>query len=64
MYVEAAHAAILAGRAVLVDVRGIDSYRAAHAQDALLIPVDEIERAPDAALRQLPAGKQPIFYCT
>lgn len=60
----AAFEAVRAGRALLVDVRGEQSYRARRAAGALLIDVDVIERSPKDALRLLPAGKQPILYCT
>jgi hypothetical protein len=62
--VDAAYAAVQAGRAVLVDVRGAESYRASRAAGALLLPLEDIERAPAAAIARLPTGKQPIFYCT
>ncbi len=61
---EAAYAAVQAGRAILVDVRSPESYQARHAAGALLLPIDDIERSPQAALARLPAGRQPILYCT
>ncbi|MBI3974150.1 MAG: rhodanese-like domain-containing protein [Chloroflexi bacterium] len=62
--VEAAFGQVQAGKAILVDVRGARSYQARRAAGAMLLPLDEIEAAPRAALAKLPAGKQAIFYCT
>jgi hypothetical protein len=62
--VDEAHAAVLAGRAVLIDVRSRESFERSHAAGAMLLPLDQIEQAPQNAARALPAGKQPIFYCT
>jgi 3-mercaptopyruvate sulfurtransferase SseA len=62
--VEEAHAALLAGQAVLIDVRSPESFERSHATGAILLPLDQIEQAPQNAARALPAGKQPIFYCT
>ena len=59
-----AHEAITAGRAVLVDVRGESSYRFKRAAGAILLSLEEIERAPADAARRIAAGKQPILYCT
>ncbi len=61
---EAAYTAVQTGRAILVDVRSPESYQARHAAGALLLPIDDIERSPQAALARLPAGRQPILYCT
>ena len=60
----AAFEAVTAGRAILVDVRGESAFRVKRAAGAILLPLDDVERAPAAALRALPAGKQPILYCT
>ena len=60
----AAFEAIRSGRALLVDVRSETSYRARRAAGALLVDVELIEQNPRDALRLLPAGKQPILYCT
>ena len=62
--VAAAFEAVRAGRAVLVDVRGEASYRQKRAAGAVLLTVEDIERAPADAARRLPADKQPILYCT
>ena len=61
--VRAAFEAVSAGRAVLVDVRSESAYLLKRAAGAVLVPLDELERSPEAA-RRVPAGKQPIFYCT
>ena len=62
--VDEAYAAVLAGRAVLVDVRSPESFERSHATGAMLLPLDQIEPSPQSVARTLPAGKQPIFYCT
>ncbi|HEX2186106.1 MAG TPA: rhodanese-like domain-containing protein, partial [Chloroflexota bacterium] len=62
--VEQAHAAVQAGRAVLVDVRPREHYERHRAAGALALPLDELERSPATAIRALPAGKQPVLYCT
>ncbi|MGI8424321.1 MAG: rhodanese-like domain-containing protein [Chloroflexota bacterium] len=62
--VQAAFDAVRAGRAVLIDVRGETSFRQKRAAGALLIPLDDIELAPADAIRRVPAGMQPILYCT
>jgi hypothetical protein len=62
--VQAAFEAVTSGRAILVDVRGESSYRFKRAAGAILLPLDEVELAPADALKKLPAGKQPILYCT
>ena len=56
--------AVSAGRAILVDVRGESSFRVKRAAGAILLPLDEVERAPAEVVRRLVAGKQPILYCT
>jgi hypothetical protein len=56
--------AVNAGRAVLIDVRGDESWHSRHASGALSIPVDQIETAPLRAFAPVPAGKEPILYCT
>ena len=62
--VTTAFEAVRAGRAILVDVRGEASYRQKRAAGAVLLAVEDIERAPADAARRLPADKQPILYCT
>jgi hypothetical protein len=61
---DAGYAEVRAGRGVLVDVRSADSFRARRAAGAVSLPLDDIEKAPAAALAALPAGKRPILYCT
>ena len=56
--------AVRAGRAFLVDVRSEQSFRARRAAGAMLLAVDDIELNARDAVRRLPAGKQPILYCT
>jgi rhodanese-related sulfurtransferase len=53
-------AAVLNGRAVIVDVRGADSYSAGHIKGARLIPVNEIE----ARANELPRNKMIVTYCS
>ena len=48
------------GDVVVMDVRDIDSYTAAHIPGALHIPVSYIE----SELRYLPRGKPIVAYCT
>jgi hypothetical protein len=62
--VEQAFAKLQAGQAVLVDVRGRESFQAKRAAGAIVFPLDEIEQRPQAIAAQLPVGKQPILYCT
>lgn len=52
--------ALDAGKAVLVDVRGADSYRQEHAKGAVSLPTHEIA----ARAGELPKDKQIITYCT
>lgn len=51
--------AVLSGRAVIVDVRGADSYNAGHIKGARLIPLNEIE----ARVGELPRNKMIVTYC-
>jgi rhodanese-related sulfurtransferase len=53
-------AAVLNGRAVVVDVRGADSYSAGHIKGARLIPINEIE----ARAGELPRNKMIVTYCS
>ena len=62
--VDAALAAVRAGRAVLVDVRSSESFQQKRAAGAVLLPLDEIEKSPREALAKLPPARQAIFYCT
>jgi len=47
------------GRAVVVDVRAVEEYRAGHIPGALSIPVDELDRR----LSELPVRKEIVAYC-
>ena len=47
-------------RAILVDVRGLDSYKEGHIKGALSIPIDQVE----ARLKELPRGKFIATYCS
>jgi 3-mercaptopyruvate sulfurtransferase SseA len=49
-----------AGQAILVDVRSQGEYDTAHAQGATLLSLADLE----ARYRELPQGKELIFYCT
>jgi hypothetical protein len=62
--VDEAHSEVTAGRAFLVDVRSQQAYRLSRAAGAILLPLEQIEQAPPAAARALPAGQRPILYCT
>lgn len=55
-----AFAAVQRGRAIIVDVRGEDSYKAGHIKGALLIPINEI----GSRTKELPRGKMIITYCS
>ena len=55
-----AREALAKGTAVLVDVRGAESYAAEHAKGALSIPLNEIA----ARASELPKDKLIITYCT
>ncbi|MDQ3702852.1 MAG: rhodanese-like domain-containing protein [Chloroflexota bacterium] len=61
---EQAFAEVRAGRAVLVDVRGEESFQRSRAAGAILLPLERIEQSPPAAARVLPASLRPILYCT
>jgi hypothetical protein len=62
--VETAYNEVLAGRAMLIDVRGPIGYQERRAAGAILITVDDIEQKPRESLAQIPANKKPILYCT
>jgi rhodanese-related sulfurtransferase len=47
------------GRAVVVDVRPVEEYRAGHIPGALSIPVAELDRR----LAELPRRKEIVAYC-
>ncbi len=55
-----AHEAFDRGRAVIVDVRSLDSYKSEHVKGALSIPLGELE----TRLNELPRNKMIITYCT
>ena len=55
-----ARAAVEKGQAVIVDVRGEDSFKAGHVRGALWIPVGDI----GARAGELPRGKMIITYCS
>jgi rhodanese-related sulfurtransferase/DNA-binding transcriptional ArsR family regulator len=50
---------VRAGRAVVIDVRPREEYRAGHIPGALSIPLEEL----DARLGELPARKEVVAYC-
>jgi hypothetical protein len=62
--VEEAYAEVTAGRALLFDVRGEESYQRSRAAGAIFLPLEQIEQDPAGAARTLAAGKRPILYCT
>ena len=55
-----ARKALDAGKAILVDVRGAESYKQEHAKGAISLPTGEIA----TRLSELPKDKQIITYCT
>lgn len=55
-----AHTAVEKGQAVIVDVRGEDSFKAGHIKGALWIPVNDIA----SRAGELPRGKTIITYCS
>ena len=48
------------GKAIIVDVRGEDSYKAGHVKGARLIPINEVE----SRIKELPRDKMIITYCS
>ena len=50
---------VRAGRAVVIDVRPREEYRAGHIPGALSIPLEEL----DTRLAELPARKEIVAYC-
>ena len=62
--VDAAHAEVLAGKAVLVDVRSAEAYQRSRAEGAILLPLEQIESSPQGTAGGLPAGLRPVLYCT
>lgn len=57
---EDAKKAFDAGNAVFIDTRGEEAYRAEHIKGAINIPVNILE----AKLKDIPAGKKIIAYCS
>ncbi|HJU55007.1 MAG TPA: rhodanese-like domain-containing protein [Pyrinomonadaceae bacterium] len=55
-----ARAAVEKGQAVIVDVRGEDSFKAGHVKGALWIPLNDIA----SRAGELPRGKMIITYCS
>ena len=55
-----ARAAVEKGQAVIIDVRGEDSFKAGHVKGALWIPVGDISSRSG----ELPRGKMIITYCS
>jgi hypothetical protein len=45
-------------------VRSRQEYLAGHARGAIWLWVNDIERAPQAAMAALPPDKHAILYCT
>lgn len=54
-----AFAAVQKGKAIIVDVRGAESYNAGHIKGALLIPINDIA----SRTSELPRDKMVITYC-
>lgn len=44
---------------MVVDVRPVEEYRAAHVPGSMSIPLDELEER----LRELPRGREIVAYC-
>ena len=57
---EEARAAVLRGKAIIVDVRGEASYNAGHVKGASSIPLNDIAQR----MRELPRDKMIITYCS
>ncbi|HYG82309.1 MAG TPA: rhodanese-like domain-containing protein, partial [Pyrinomonadaceae bacterium] len=55
-----ARAAVEKGQAVILDVRGEDSFKAGHIKGALWIPLNDIA----SRAGELPRGKTIITYCS
>jgi len=60
--VEDAKAALDSGEAIIVDVRGVESYAEAHVAGAISIPLTDIESNPSAVA--LDKNQWIITYCT
>jgi hypothetical protein len=59
--VEEAKKLVAEGKAVIIDVRGSDSYKASHIKGALDIPMKKLEAGD---FTDLPKDKRIIAYCT
>ena len=59
--VEEAKAEVANGSAVIIDVRGSETYKNAHIKGALDYPLARLEQSD---FKDLPKGKRIIAYCT
>jgi 3-mercaptopyruvate sulfurtransferase SseA len=55
-----AHRMVAKGQAVILDVRGEDSFKAGHIKGTLWIPLNDIS----SRAAELPRGKMIITYCS
>ena len=58
--VEEARRLLAEGKAVIIDVRDADNYKASHIKGALHFPTDKLEAGD---LKDLPKDKRIIAYC-
>ena len=59
--VEEAKKLVAEGKAIIIDVRGADAYKASHIKGALEVPIDKL-KAGD--FKDLPKDKLIIAYCS
>ena len=59
--VEAAREEVASGKAVIIDVRGTDAWKAAHIEGALDIQLGDLEKGD---FKNIPKDKRIIAYCT
>jgi Rhodanese-like domain len=59
--VEEAKKLVAEGKAVIIDVRGSDSYKASHIKGALDVPMKKLEAGD---FKDLPKDKRIIAYCS
>lgn len=59
--VEEAKQLLAEGKAIIIDVRGTDTYKASHIKGALDIPMGKVESGD---LKDLPKDKRIIAYCS
>ena len=59
--VEEAKNEVAEGSAVIIDVRGTETYKAAHIKGALDYPLARLEQSD---FKDLPKGKRIVAYCT